>query len=78
MEANYNLIELGPRETGKTYTYRNTSSRSFVISGGQASPATFFYNQAIRKIGILGQKDVVYFDEIGNTKFTSPASTSAC
>ncbi|HSE82924.1 MAG TPA: BREX system Lon protease-like protein BrxL, partial [Thermodesulfobacteriota bacterium] len=38
VEANYNLIELGPRETGKTYTYRNTSSRSFVISGGKATP----------------------------------------
>ena len=34
VEANYNMIELGPRETGKTYTYRNTSSKSFVISGG--------------------------------------------
>ena len=32
VEPNYNLIELGPRETGKTYTYRNTSAKSFVIS----------------------------------------------
>ena len=37
VESNYNLIELGPRETGKTYTYRNTSNRSFVISGGKTS-----------------------------------------
>ena len=75
VEANYNLIELGPRETGKTYTYRNTSSRSFVISGGKATPATLFYNIASRKIGMLGQKDVVFFDEIANTKFSDPEAT---
>jgi ATP-dependent Lon protease len=75
VEANYNLVELGPRETGKTYTYRNTSSRAFVISGGSASPATLFYNQATRRIGILGQKDVVYFDEIGSTRFSDPEAT---
>lgn len=75
VESNYNLIELGPRETGKTYTYRNTSNRSFVISGGKATPATLFYNVASRKIGILGQKDVVFFDEIANTNFTDPEAT---
>jgi ATP-dependent Lon protease len=75
VEANYNLIELGPRETGKTYTYRNTSSRSFVISGGKATPATLFYNVATRKIGILGYKDVIFFDEVANTHFTDPEAT---
>jgi len=75
VEANFNLLELGPRETGKTYTYRNTSSKSFVISGGKTTPATLFYNVASRKIGILGQKDVVFFDEIGNTSFSDPEAT---
>ena len=75
VEPNYNLIELGPRETGKTYTYRNTSSRSFVISGGKATPATLFYNLASRKIGILGYRDVIFFDEIANTRFTDPEAT---
>lgn len=75
VEANYNLIELGPRETGKTYTYRNTSSRSFVISGGKATPATLFCNLASRKIGILGYRDVIYFDEIANTRFGDPDAT---
>ncbi len=75
VEGNYNVIELGPRETGKTYTYRNTSSRSFVISGGKATPATLFYNVASRKVGILGQKDVVFFDEIANTNFGDPEAT---
>ena len=75
VEANYNLIELGPRETGKTYTYRNTSSKSFVISGGKATPATLFYNVASRKIGILGFRDVVFFDEIASTSFGDPEAT---
>ena len=69
VEANYNLIELGPRETGKTYTFRNTSNRSFVVSGGKATPATLFYNKATRKLGVIGLKHVVFFDEIANTRF---------
>ena len=75
VEPNANLIELGPRETGKTYTYRNTSSKSFVISGGKATPATLFYNIASKKIGILGYRDVVFFDEIAATSFTDPEAT---
>ena len=69
VEPNYNLIELGPRETGKTYTYRNSSSRSFVVSGGKATPATLFYNKGTRKLGVIGLKQVVFFDEIANTRF---------
>ena len=77
VEANYNMIELGPRETGKTYTYRNTSSKSFVISGGKTTPATLFYNKATRKLGILGQKELVFFDEIANTSFSDPDATTS-
>lgn len=69
VEANFNLIELGPRETGKTYTFRNTSNRSFVVSGGKATPATLFYNKATRRLGVVGLKHVVFFDEIANTRF---------
>ncbi len=77
VESNYNLIELGPRETGKTYTFRNTSNRGFVVSGGKATPATLFYNKATRKLGVVGLKQVVFFDEIANTNFDdSEASIS--
>jgi len=75
VEKNYNCIELGPRETGKTYTYRNTSSRSFVISGGSTTPATLFYHKGLRRLGIIGQRDVVYFDEIGRTRFADADAT---
>ncbi len=75
VEANYNLIELGPRETGKTYTFRNTSGRSFVVSGGKATPATLFYNKATRRLGVVGVKHVVFFDEIGSTRFEDAESS---
>ena len=75
VEKNYNMIELGPRETGKTYTYRNTSPRSFVISGGSTTPATLFYHKGVKRLGIIGQKDVVYFDEIGRTRFADADAT---
>ena len=69
VEPNYNLIELGPRETGKTYTYRNTSSRGFVISGSKTTAASLFWAKTGNKIGILGQKEVVFFDEIAHAVF---------
>ncbi len=69
VESNYNLIELGPRETGKTYTFRNTSNRGFVVSGGKATPATLFYNKGTRKLGVIGLKHLVFFDEVANTSF---------
>jgi ATP-dependent Lon protease len=69
VESNFNLIELGPRETGKTYTFRNTSNRAFVVSGGKATPATLFYNKASKKLGVVGLKHLVFFDEIANTRF---------
>ena len=69
VESNYNLIELGPQQTGKTYTFRNTSSRAFVVSGGKATPATLFYHGAAKRLGVVGTKHVVYFDEISKTRF---------
>src|SRR5258708_15111587 len=68
-ESNFNLSELRQRETGKTYTFRNTSNRAFVVSGGKATPATLFYNKASRKLGVIGLKQLVFFDEIANTRF---------
>ena len=69
VESNYNMIELGPRETGKTYTFRNTSSRAFVVSGGRSSVPSLFYNKASKKLGVIGLKHLVFFDEIANTNF---------
>ena len=72
IEANCNTIELAPRETGKTYIYRNQSYYVTVLSGGKATPASLFINNATGKVGVVGSRDVVVFDEIANTDFTDP------
>jgi len=68
VESNYNLVELGPRQTGKTYMYKNTSQRAFVVSSGKASAATLFHHGTSRKVGLIGVKDVVVFDEIASER----------
>lgn len=74
VETNVNMIELAPRETGKTYLYRNISYYAHVISGGKATPAQLFINLNTGRIGEVGVRDAVVFDEIANTDFTDPKS----
>ena len=69
VERNVNLIELGPRQTGKTFLLRNLSSRVFTISGGRTTPANLFVNLSTKQVGILGTRKVVVFDEIAHTTF---------
>jgi ATP-dependent Lon protease len=69
VERNVNLVELGPRQTGKTFLLRNVSPRVFTISGGRTTPANLFVNLATRAVGILGTRKVVVFDEIAHTSF---------
>lgn len=73
-ESNCNFIELGPRETGKTYLYRNMSYYAHVLSGGKATPASLFINLNTGRVGLVGSRDAVVFDEIANTEFTEPKS----
>ena len=72
VETNVNMIELAPRETGKTYLYRNISYYTHVLSGGKATPAQLFINLNTGRVGEVGTRDVVVFDEIANTDFTDP------
>jgi len=75
VETNHNMIELGPRETGKTYLYRNVSYYAHVLSGGKATPASLFINLNTGKVGLVGTREAVVFDEIANTDFTDPKAT---
>jgi ATP-dependent Lon protease len=68
-EANFNLIELGPRGTGKSYVYREVSPYSILVSGGKTTVANLFYNMSSRQIGLVGYWDTVAFDEVGGLKF---------
>lgn len=68
VEPNYNYIELGPRGTGKSYFFSEFSPYATLISGGQATKATLFYNNARRKVGLVGYWDVVAFDEVAGIR----------
>lgn len=72
VETNVNMVELAPRETGKTYLYRNISYYAHVLSGGKATPAQLFINLNSGQVGVVGTRDVVVFDEIANTDFADP------
>ncbi len=72
VEPNFNYIELGPRGTGKSYFFSEFSPYATLISGGQATKATLFYNNARRKVGLVGYWDTVAFDEVGGIKVRDP------
>ena len=70
IQRNYNLIELGPRGTGKSYVYRDLSPYAILISGGKTTVANLFYNMSTRRVGLVGMWDVVAFDEVAGISFS--------
>ena len=69
VERNYNLIELGPRGTGKSHLFQQISPYAHLISGGKATVAKMFVNNASGQRGLVCQYDVVCFDEISGVSF---------
>jgi len=72
VEPRLNIIELGPKSTGKSHLYNNFSKRGWCISGGKISRAKLFYNKSTRKFGLLKHYDVVSIDEISSFSFSDP------
>ena len=71
VENNYNLIELGPKGTGKSHIYSELSPHGILVSGGEVSRAKLFINMSTGKIGLVGYWDVVAYDEFaGKNKRT--------
>jgi ATP-dependent Lon protease len=69
VENNYNLIELGPKGTGKSHIFSELSPHGMLISGGEVSKAKLFVNNSTGDIGLVGYWDVVAYDEFaGKTK----------
>ncbi|MCP4520774.1 MAG: BREX system Lon protease-like protein BrxL [Cytophagales bacterium] len=69
VENNYNLIELGPKGTGKSHIFSEMSPHGILISGGEVSKAKLFVNNTTGDIGLVGYWDVVAYDEFaGKTK----------
>ncbi len=68
-ENNYNLIELGPKGTGKSHIFSEMSPHGILLSGGEVSKAKLFVNNSTGEIGLVGYWDVVAYDEFaGRTK----------
>ncbi|OQY34668.1 MAG: TIGR02688 family protein [Spirochaetaceae bacterium 4572_59] len=66
-ERNYNLIELGPKGTGKSHIYSEFSPHATLVSGGEATLAKLFINNTTNKIGLVGYWDVVAMDEFAGS-----------
>ncbi len=69
-ERNYNLIELGPWGTGKSFVYRESNPNSILISGGKISVPQLFVNMSNGRVGLLGNWDVVTFDEVAGLQMS--------
>ena len=72
-EENVNIIELGPRNTGKTYVFSNSSFYVRIFAGGRVSPAVLIWNLAKDAPGEIPTRDCVVFDEISKIRFANPA-----
>ncbi|NLF73015.1 MAG: BREX system Lon protease-like protein BrxL [Candidatus Anammoximicrobium sp.] len=69
VERNYNMVELGPRGTGKSHLFQQISPYAHLISGGKATVARMFVNNATGQRGLVCQYDVVCFDEVSGVSF---------
>jgi ATP-dependent Lon protease len=63
VEANFNMVELGPRASGKSYIYKEITPYAILISGGQGSVPQLFVNNTTGRVGAVGLWDAICFDE---------------
>ncbi|MDH3005695.1 BREX system Lon protease-like protein BrxL [Gordonia alkanivorans] len=70
VERNYNVVELGPKGTGKSHTFSEFSPNGILISGGEVTVAKLFVNNASGRIGLVGYWDCVAFDEFAANRRT--------
>ena len=64
IQKNYNLVELGPRGTGKSHVYSEISPYSILMSSGTTTVSNMFYNMSRRTVGLVGNWDCIAFDEV--------------
>ena len=70
VERNYNLVELGPWGTGKSFVYRETSPNAILVSGGKTTVAQLFVHMGTGRVGLVATWDVVAFDEVAGMEFS--------
>jgi len=69
VERNFNLVELGPRGTGKSHLFQQISPYAHLVSGGKATVARMFVNNSTGQRGLVCQYDVICFDEVSGISF---------
>ena len=69
VETNYNMVELGPRGTGKSHLFQQVSPYAHLVSGGKATVARMFVNMSNGQRGLVCQYDAVCFDEVSGISF---------
>ena len=72
VEPRLNIIELGPKGTGKSYVYNNISKHAWLHSGGKTTRAKMFYNKATKQFGLMRNHDAVIIDEVSTFTFSDP------
>ncbi len=70
--ANFHLMELAPKGTGKSFFYENVSSKVTLVGGGKITPAQLFINGKTKEVGLLARNDVVVLDEVQSLTFDNP------
>src|SRR5690606_2709923 len=63
VEKNFNIVELGPRSSGKSYIYKEITPYAILISGGQGTVAQLFVNNSSGKVGAVGLWDAICVGE---------------
>lgn len=72
VESNYHLIELGPRQTGKSFCFTEFSPYGTLLAGGSVTvPKLFVSNTNPPQLGLIAQRDVIGFDEIAGSSFNA-------
>lgn len=77
VEPRLNVIELAPKETGKSYVFGNLSKYGWLVSGGKVTRAKLFYDKTKQQNGIIKNHDFVAFDEVQTIVFQEPSEIQA-
>ncbi|MDB9494649.1 BREX system Lon protease-like protein BrxL [Spirulina major CS-329] len=72
VEANFHIMELAPKGTGKSFVFENISSKVKLVSGGKVTAAQLFIDGRTKEVGLLGRHDVLVLDEVQSLTFDNP------
>lgn len=76
VEPRYNLVELAPKGTGKSFVFENMS-RYVAVRSGAITPAVLFFNDARKTPGLITRYDCVVIDEAQKVKADSSGELTA-